>query len=410
MTDEIAREEQNQPQIIATPDGGEHSSGSISRAFRPFGIAVWFIWRAFTKFAATIWRLAGALDSALWNGLKHTFFTLIAWSRAIFFAVFEGAIDLAEWLPTRAGKAYTALSALVLIIAGLWIIEELTISDAKRHAGVVLTRPPQDIEDPILARLEGRYVHLSDVEIAAKAAGHLRNGETLTTKTAFDRGLVSQYVEQRMLANAAVKEGLGQEQDVAVKLSVARDRILAASLLEHKVETAVTSEQVRAIYNNQKDVIELGDEVRARHIVVVAEEEARNILVELAEGADFGSLAQKRSIDQATAPLGGEIGYFTQDMMTPILANAAFDTKSGQIAPIFFSEFGWHILVVMDRRPTSMVSFESVEERIRRFLRLQAIQETIENLRKELDVTYFPPDAGNTGNLESDAVGAEGNQ
>lgn len=371
---------------------GARFRARLQDAFRPFSRFVVLLARAVAKVIATIWRLAGALDVALWNGTRLSILTLFRWSVLIGRTIGEGVVDLTAWLPTRAGKAYTAFSGVVLIVSALWIVDELRSSSIKRAETGDIQAPPVDANDPILARMEGRYVHLSDVEVAARAAGYLRSGEKLTPQAAFSRGLVDQYVEQRMLALAATQAGLHRDPTIALKLSVARDRILAASLLENQVANAVTDQQVLAIYNNEKDVTELGDEVRARHIVVEKEDEARSILAALEAGGDFNALARERSIDQATAPLGGEIGYFTRDMMTPILSNAAFNTNKGEIAPIFFTEFGWHILEVLDRRATPTVSLGDVENRIRRFLRLKTIQNTRTKIQDEYDVVYFSAD------------------
>ena len=155
----------------------------------------------------------------------------------------------------------------------------------------------------------------------------------------------------------------------------------------------MTDEHVSSLYQGQREVTELGDEVRARHIVVANEVDAVSIIAKIAAGDDFSALARQHSIDRATGPLGGELGYFTRDMMTPILSKAAFDTPVGEVAPIFFTEFGWHILEVSDRRETSGVSLAQVEDGIRRFLRLNAIEETVTALKTEMDVVFYDPRA-----------------
>ena len=75
--------------------------------------------------------------------------------------------------------------------------------------------------------------------------------------------------------------------------------------------------------------------------------------------------------------------------MTPVLANAAFSTPVGEIAPPFQTEFGWHILEVLDRRSTNGVAFESVKDNIRRFLTLRTIDSTLSELKADNDVVYY---------------------
>lgn len=348
--------------------------------------------RAVGKTAITIWRLAAALDSALWRAVKLlTRRTLdgFAYAAGVAAGAFRG---LLVWLPTRTGRAYSALSGAFLLIAGLWIVDVLRSAPALDAAGASSARPPIDEDDPILARIDGRYVHLSEIEATARAGGFLRPDEVLTPKTAFERNLVEAYVEQRLLARAALDTGLQRSPSVSRRVNAARDRVLAAAYMDERIRDAVTPDAVERLYKSQSDVTRLGDEVRARHILVETGEEAEEIVALLEGGADFGELARTRSLDRATAPLGGEIGWFTRSMMTPVFARAAFVAGPGELAAPFQTEFGWHILEVLDRRPTSAVPFDDVRGPIEDFLRMRTIEGALRQLEEESQVVYFRPE------------------
>jgi peptidyl-prolyl cis-trans isomerase C len=360
----------------------------------PAAAAARAVLRSAGKAVATIWRLAGALDSALWRGTKLGA-AIVARATAASFRTAVGAVaDALAWLPSRSGRAYAAFSGVILVVAALWIADEIRGAASQSAAFDAIFRPPVDVADPIVARVDGRFVHLSEVEAAAKTSGQLLEDETLTIEAAFARKLVDSYVEQRLLAKAAVEEGVQRDAKVATRLGVARDRILAASYMKARIEAAVTPERVRRLYESQSDVTRLGDEIRARHIVVESESEARAVVAALKAGGDFGAYARARSLDRATAPLGGEIGWFTRDMMTPTLAEAAFSTPVGAIAVPFQSDFGWHVLEVLERRPTRGVAFAAVEDEIKRFLTLRAIDETLKSLKENQDVVYYAPSEG----------------
>lgn len=350
-----------------------------------------FILRGAGKIIAAIWRLAGALDAALWRGAK--LFARSVWrsAGAIGLVAAMAIRDLLRWLPSRAGRAYSAVSGVILIIAALWIIDELrtppSLYTNKGEAGGA----PIDLEDPILARIEGRYVHLSEVAAAAQASGALREDEVLTPQLAFDRELVEAYVEQRLLARAAADEGLQRQPHVAQKIAVARERILAAAYMEQKIASSVTDAAVERLYRAQAGVTRLGDEVRARQIVVETGAEAETVLEKLKAGAAFEDLARRYSRDRMTARSGGDLGYFSRDMMDPALSAAAFSTPVGEIAPIFQTEFGWHVLEVLDRRKMDGVPFAAVRDNIRRFLTLRTIESTLDQLKADNDVVYYPP-------------------
>lgn len=388
-----------EPGVVRAPDGREFrrsSSGFIAKlsgAVYAISNGVRAAASAFWKFVRTVWRLAEALDSALWRGLKLGALTggrfLVSTGRASTAAFSE----VFRWLPSRSGRAYAAGSTVVLVLCALWAADEIRNARSAASALDSIFRPPVNLADPIVARVDGRFVHLSEVEAAARAAGQIQDGEKLTVDAAFSRNLVSAYVEQRLLARAAIEEGLQRDPGVQRKLLAARDRILAASFMEGRIAAAVTPERVKRLYESQSDVTRLGDEVRARHILVATEDEARAIVNELSAGGDFAAIARGRSLDRATAPLGGEVGWFTKDMMTPPFAAAAFSTPAGGIAEPFTTEFGWHVLQVLERRATGGVPFTAVEDNVRRFLTLRAVSQTIDDLKSQDDVLYFPPDA-----------------
>ena len=391
---------------VKTPDGKDFSPEASPKPLASAGIAVFaalkgvaaaigvalmVLLRALWKFIITTWRLAAALDSALWRGCK------LLWRRVVRAGAHAlGLITAAlggflEWLPTRTGRAYSAVSGIVLLIAGLWLVDQLRNSPGEAAEGGLVNRPPIDLEDPILARIDGRYVHLSEIEAAARAGGFLRPGEALSSESAFGRELVESYVEQRLLASAARDNGLHRQSVVSRRVNAARDRVLASAFMEAQIDDSVTPQLVERLYDEQADIARLGEEVRARHIVVATKEEADELLIQLAEGADFNVLAKEHSIDPITGRLGGEVGWFTREMMTKAFSRSAFSTAEGELSDPFETEFGWHILEVTGQRSGQKIPFSDVQGRIEEFLRLRTIESTLSSLEDDAQVVYYRP-------------------
>jgi len=214
----------------------------------------------------------------------------------------------------------------------------------------------------------------------------------LTPESAFQRKLVQSYVEQRLLARAALGDGMQRSPQVLRRVNAARDRVLAAAFLDSRIGDAVSLESVRQLYNSQRDVTLLGDQVRVRHILVGTGAEAEEIIMLLNDGGDFAALARERSLDRATAPLGGEVGWFNNAIMAPTFSKVAFVTSPGELARPFQTEFGWHVMEVLGRRSTNAVPFAEVQDNIAEFLRLRAIDRTIKELERESQVVYFVPE------------------
>ena len=89
--------------------------------------------------------------------------------------------------------------------------------------------------------------------------------------------------------------------------------------------------------------------VRALHILVKTEKEARDILNELKNGANFEKMAQMKSLCPS-GKKGGDLGWFGRGMMVREFEKAAFELEKGQMSGPVKTEFGWHIIKVLDKR------------------------------------------------------------
>jgi parvulin-like peptidyl-prolyl isomerase len=91
-------------------------------------------------------------------------------------------------------------------------------------------------------------------------------------------------------------------------------------------------------------------EVRASHILVKTEAEAKDLLQQINKGADFASLAKKYSQDPGSAAKGGDLGYFSTGSMVEAFEKTAFSLKPGEVSGLIQTPFGYHILKVTDSR------------------------------------------------------------
>src|SRR5690606_36379540 len=117
-------------------------------------------------------------------------------------------------------------------------------------------------------------------------------------------------------------------------------------------------------YDENKEMFELpSPEIRASHILVDTEEEAREILSKIRGGADFEELAKMYSKDPGTKDLGGDLGFFAKGKMVPEFEEAAFALNPGEVSDVVKTEYGYHVIKVTGRR--SSLSFEDAKEDIR---------------------------------------------
>jgi len=143
---------------------------------------------------------------------------------------------------------------------------------------------------------------------------------------------------------------------------------------------------VRRMYDEQAGLRDRGVEIHARHILVKSENEAQSLVERLAEGADFTGLAKEFSEDEGSRDKGGDLGYFTHDMLNETFTETAFKTQVNKISAPFKTEYGWHIIEVLNRRKAAQPSFEDMRSEILNFMTYDEIQTLLKTLRAQGEV------------------------
>ena len=242
-----------------------------------------------------------------------------------------------------------------------------------------------DEADPVVARVDGTVIRRSDVEREARSQSGDDEMVLQPGGAEFER-VLDELLDQRLLALEARRRGLHQSEEARRRMALAEERILGNVLVETALADAVTEETIQRIYREQIRLIPLGEEVRARHILVDTRAEADAIAQLLAEGRDFAELAVAMSQDQATRLEGGDLGYFTREGILPAFGSVAFSTPEGEVSEPFRSEFGWHLLKVVDRRRQPPPSIEALRPNIVRFYTFDQLEALIDGLRTDAQI------------------------
>ncbi len=185
--------------------------------------------------------------------------------------------------------------------------------------------------------------------------------------------LIDAEIEKSNFANdAAVKERIEE-----MRTQIARDM-----WMQQKLESKVSDDAVKAKYKETIKALSDEYEVKAAHILVETEEDAKAIIASLDKGEKFYALAKTKSIGPSGSN-GGDLGYFTKAAMVPEFSKAAFDLKKGAYTktPVK-TQFGWHVIKVEDKRKLDAPKFEDLESRMRSELSRDAIGEVVEDLKK----------------------------
>ncbi|MGA0607635.1 peptidylprolyl isomerase [Phenylobacterium sp. VNQ135] len=254
---------------------------------------------------------------------------------------------------------------------------------------------PPERGDVAVARVDGRTVWTSDVKREAVAQGLIGEGEPLDPSSDLFRRVLDEVVDQKLLAAEALKRKLDKDPVAQRRLAAARDRILGDMLVEDVVADAVTENNIRGLYEEQQKLAKRSEEIRARQIVLATAADAEAVKKLLAAGASFEALAMERSRDAATRFNGGDLGYFTTDVMPEAYDTALKDAKVGQIVGPFAVETGFALVKVEDRRLEQPITLEAARPQIVRFLTYDRIRDLLEKLRGKAKIeTLVKPQEG----------------
>lgn len=281
------------------------------------------------------------------------------------------------------------LLALVLVLAGT-------------AAAIAVTRGMQR-GTGVAALVNGEVVYARDLEreVVALAKQYnidLNSADGRRQRPEIDKIVLDQIIEQRLILQEARRLGVeatDQQLEGAIgeirnnfaspaefAMALAQRGLTEADLrarlrasvtiqnLQAKVSTATVGEaEIAAYFAANRAQYDRSEQVRVRHILLETEPEARFVLARLNRGERFQDLARQLSKDPGSKEQGGDLGFVSKGQLVPEFEQAAFALqRPGQISPVVKTDYGYHIIQFIERRPAEPARFEQVRDRIRREL------------------------------------------
>jgi len=248
-----------------------------------------------------------------------------------------------------------------------------TVAELSPTATVPEPSPTTTNEQPLAAMVNGQPILLDDYQketarFEAAMAGQgldLESEEGQAKLAQMRRQVLDSMIEQVLIEQVAAQEGMTiseEEVEAAIEESI-EEGGGQASFEEWLQISDLTYEDFKeelrfqllaqAIFEQvTASVPTTAEQVHARHILVDTEEEAQAILTQLQAGEDFVVLARERSQDENTKEAGGDLGFFPRGLLiSPEVEEAAFALSPGQISEVVRSQFGYHIVQVLEKEP-----------------------------------------------------------
>ena len=208
-----------------------------------------------------------------------------------------------------------------------------------------------------------------------------------------DDAILQQLIELKALAQKAEAEGIAKEKDVASEVERAKESILANHLVRRMMkDMKFTDEQLKKEYDELVAKLPKKQEMKAAHILVENEEQAKEVQKKVNEGGNFAELAKAYSQDPGSKDQGGDLGWFEAGMMVPEFSAAASALKPGETTkdPVK-SQFGWHIIKLEETRDVPPPAFEAVKPQVETMMQQKAVEKLVNDTRTAAKVEIKKP-------------------
>ena len=183
-----------------------------------------------------------------------------------------------------------------------------------------------------------------------------------------------------------------------------RKNLAIKKLMKNDIEDKVSIDEkaVNEYYKNNPTKFVEGESVKASHILVMVDKSATKdaketakkkidgLLIRVRKGEDFAKLAKENSDDKGSGQNGGDLGFFSKGMMVPNFEKAAFSLKKDEVSDVVETEFGYHVIKLIDKKPERTIPLSEVHDKLKNFLKSMEVNkklsEYLADLRKKADV------------------------
>jgi peptidyl-prolyl cis-trans isomerase C len=201
--------------------------------------------------------------------------------------------------------------------------------------------------------------------------------------------LLNRLIGIRLVEAKGREQGLADDPEVKRIVKQAEEDAISRVYIQKIVTEKVTDDAIKAIYDADLKANPPQIEIRASHILVKTEDEAKEIIKQLEGGADFATVAKEKSIDKGSGQNGGDLNWFTKETMVKEFSDAAFAMQRGDVSKVpVKSQFGWHIIKITDSRMQTPAPLEQRKDDIRQALSQEAVHTEVQNLIGGAKIEY----------------------
>ena len=247
----------------------------------------------------------------------------------------------------------------------------------------ILSMAPSAYAADTLATVNGKAIKQSIYDYIAKDA--TARGQKVDSQV--KQAITNKLIDSELVYQEAQKLGLDKQADYLAREELSRRELLTSSYLQDFVKKNPISEsETKTAYEEYKKAY--GDkEYSARHILVKTEGEAKDIIAQLGKGGDFAKIAKEKSLDPGSKEKGGDLGWFSPASMVKPFSDVAINLQKGSIStnPVQ-TQFGWHVIKLIDTRTAQPLPYDKVKDGIQKNLQQRNLEKMMAELRTKAKI------------------------
>lgn len=258
---------------------------------------------------------------------------------------------------------------------------------------------PKADPEKVLAKVADREIREKDIDQVIRMMGP--QGAMMYDNPQGRRAVLDELVSMHLFALKGAEEKLDQTPEFKTAMETFRNQSLARAAIDASLKDVTASdEEAKKFYDEHPDQFTQPERVHVRHVLisddVTSADAIAKIQADLKAGVSFDEVAKSRSLCPSAAQ-GGDLGEVSKGQMVPEFEAAAFALKNpGDLSEPVKTQFGWHIIRLEGRTPSSVEPFDTVKPQLVQYLtnekKGEAFKNAVEGLKKTYKVEMLVPE------------------
>lgn len=258
---------------------------------------------------------------------------------------------------------------------------------------------PKADPEKVLAKVADREIREKDIDQVIRMMGP--QGAMMYDNPQGRRAVLDELVSMHLFALKGAEEKLDQTPEFKTAVETFRNQSLARAAIDASLkDVTVSDEEAKKFYDEHPDQFTQPERVHVRHVLisddVTSADAIAKIQADLKAGVSFDEVAKSRSLCPSAAQ-GGDLGEVSKGQMVPEFEAAAFALKNpGDLSEPVKTQFGWHIIRLESRTPSSVEPFDTVKPQLVQYLtnekKGEAFKNAVEGLKKTYKVEMLVPE------------------